>query len=397
MTSLGLAARFPRWRKRTRPLAPGIAAIVVKELRGRMRGRRTFAIVTLYLVLLSGFGWMLQRMNEEQINLSACRDFGQGCSGIGFAGQIAPFASAAVGQGIYVGLMMLLTLIVAVLAPASTAGAISGERERQTLDLLAVTPISSLAIVLGKLFSALAWVFVLILASIPVTALVFVFGGVAPDDVARGYVILLATAVGMGSIGLFFSALVRRTGASTGLTYVVTLALTVGTIFAWEFLHTTASRSTFTGFQKAPPEAILYFNPFIAHADVACGTQGGFGTWCTVTNAVFDGSSSLLGPILSGNTVGVTFDKTQAMDMPAVGGVLRGGNIGFPDVTVSGVPSSDAARDRLWPKTVASFAVLSVVLTVLSIQLVTPSRRWRPGLAVPVSIRRLFRRPRRDA
>ena len=40
---------------------------------------------------------------------------------------------------------------------------------------------------MGKLLSALAWVFVLILASIPVTALVFVFGGVAPDDVLRGY------------------------------------------------------------------------------------------------------------------------------------------------------------------------------------------------------------------
>ena len=38
--------------------------------------------------------------------------------------------------------------------PASTAGAISLEREKQTLDLLVTTPISSLAIVLGKLLSA---------------------------------------------------------------------------------------------------------------------------------------------------------------------------------------------------------------------------------------------------
>src|SRR4029079_10967376 len=106
-------------------------------------------------------------------------------------------------------------------------GAISSEREHQTLDLLAVTPISSLAIVLGKLFSALAWVFVLILASIPITALVFVFGGVAPDDVIRGYAVLFATVIGLGSVGIFFSALTRRTGASTGLTFVTTLALVI--------------------------------------------------------------------------------------------------------------------------------------------------------------------------
>ena len=41
------------------------------------------------------------------------------------------------------------------------------EREKQTMDLLAATPISSLAIVLGKLLSALSWILLLLLASIP--------------------------------------------------------------------------------------------------------------------------------------------------------------------------------------------------------------------------------------
>ena len=148
----------------------GISAIVVKELRGRMRGRRAFIVMTIHVLLLTLLAWMFQRLNEESL-----ANMGQ------FGGQ-ATYASASVGRGIFIGLMMLQTLMVAVLAPAATAGAISSEREHQTLDLLAVTPISSLAIVLGKLLSALAWVFVLILASVPVTALVFVFGGVAPDD-----------------------------------------------------------------------------------------------------------------------------------------------------------------------------------------------------------------------
>ena len=39
--------------------AGGIAAIGVKELRGRMRGRRAFVILTIYLVLLGGFSLMV--------------------------------------------------------------------------------------------------------------------------------------------------------------------------------------------------------------------------------------------------------------------------------------------------------------------------------------------------
>ena len=196
-----------------------------------------------------------------------------------YGGQ-ATYASAAVGRGVFLGLLMLQTLMVAVLAPAATAGAISSEREHQTLELLAVTPISSIAIVLGKLVSALAWVFVLVLASIPVTALVFVFGGVAPDDVVRGYVVLFATAIGLGSVGIFFSALTRRTGASTGLTFVTMLALVIGSIFVFAFLSSTAEISS-TGLRKQPSEAILYLNPFVAQADVACGTEDGeFGGTC---------------------------------------------------------------------------------------------------------------------
>ena len=84
----------------------------------------------------------------------------------GFGGTFS--ASAEIGRALFVAMLILLTLIVLVLAPASTAGAISLEREKQTLDLLITTPISSLAIVLGKLLSALSWILLLLLASIPV-------------------------------------------------------------------------------------------------------------------------------------------------------------------------------------------------------------------------------------
>ena len=83
---------------------------------------------------------------------------------------------------------------------------------------------------LGKLLSALSWVFLLLLASIPVTALVFTFGGVGPEDVIRAYAVLVGTAIVFGTIGLFVSALVKRTQAATVINLVTLLALTVGTL-----------------------------------------------------------------------------------------------------------------------------------------------------------------------
>lgn len=377
-----------RGRRPSISLPSGISAIIVKELRGRMRGRRAFVIITLHVLLLSVFAWMYQRLSEEEV---------KGLSS--FGGQ-ATYASATVGRSVFYGLMMVQTLIVAVLAPAATAGAISGEREHQTLDLLAVTPISSLSIVLGKLLSALAWVFVLILASIPVTALVFVFGGVAPDDVVRGYAVLFATVIGFGSIGIFFSAVTRRTGAATGLTFVTTIALAAGTWFVFNFLGDTAE-ITSTGLRKQPPESILYLNPFIAQADVICGTEdGAFGDACTVMAYVVPLQSNGLippdvKPVEPVPMPGIGIPGLEAprrgIDLPQDGAggaisrppVLRAFDVVQQDEQV--VPAQAAGfRDRFWPKAVLSLLVLAAILTTLSVQFVTPTRRWRPSLPGPV-------------
>jgi ABC-type transport system involved in multi-copper enzyme maturation permease subunit len=366
-------------------LPSGITAIVVKELRGRMRGRRAFIILTLYVLLLAGFAWMSQQIHQATVN------------GFESYGGQATFASASVGRGIFADLLMLQTLMIAVLAPAATAGAISSEREHQTLELLAVTPISSFAIVVGKLFSALAWVFVLVLASIPVTALVFVFGGVAPDDVLRGYGVLFATVIGLGSVGIFFSALTRRTGASTGLTFVVVIALVLGSQYLFDFLGKTADTGS-NGLRKQAPELILYLNPFVAQADVACGTEeGGFGGTCDslstilgTGNPIFPPSVDPTKPVPGLGGIGIqglaTDGGVQAPNVFVIPGGRGGALTGSGEVATTALV--DPFRDRFWPKTVISFLVLATILTMLSIQFVSPTRRWRPSLPGPMRRRR---------
>lgn len=333
-----------------RDVATGVAAVGVKELRGRMRGRRAFVILTIHLLLVAGFAWMVESLAE--------RSFVGG-----FGGAVS--ATAEIGRQLFLGLIMLLTLITLILAPASTAGAISLEREKQTLDLLTTTPISSLAIVLGKLLSALSWILLLLLASIPIAALVFTFGGVGPEDLLRAYVVLLGTAFAYGSIGLFISALVRRTQAATILNLVTVIVLTAGTAFVFTFWTAMTGNSGFLPDQPArdrglvesltrrPPEALMWFNPFVAQTDVMCGTDTGFGASCQLIAGV------------SG----------------------RGG--AFGDV-VGGADPFGVPRDSYWPRSLLAMGIVSVVLVILSVQLVSPTRRWR--LRVP----RPRRRPARS-
>ncbi|MCK9910255.1 ABC transporter permease subunit, partial [Microbacteriaceae bacterium K1510] len=53
------------------------------------------------------------------------------------------------------------------IAPALSAGAISGERERQTLHVLLTTQLTPQRIVLSKLMTSLAFIFLLFIASLP--------------------------------------------------------------------------------------------------------------------------------------------------------------------------------------------------------------------------------------
>jgi len=326
----------------------GLTAVGTKELRGRMRGRRAFVILTVYLVLLATFAWMMELILEQQ--------FGRGLGGS------AAFASASIGRGVFSALMMLETLLVVALAPAFTAGAISLEREKQTLDMLATTPISSLSIVVAKLFSALTYLFILVFASIPLTALVFVFGGVAPDDVVRGYLVLLATAIGLGALGLFFSALVKRTQAATIATYFGVLFVTLGTFFIFFFWNEMASAGGGRGIgpiKGRPPEALVWLNPYFAQADVMCGVEDGFGEWCGRVAFVTER------PIFGGLRPTLPVDPGTGF---GPGGVVN-------DVQPFGV-----VRDSFWPKSAIAWLAMAFVLVVASVQLVTPTRRWRPRL-----------------
>ncbi len=351
-----------------------------------MRGRRAFAVVTVYLVLLSVFAWGIYQLQREMAE--SRMGFGFDPSGGGVA------LSATVGQAIFSGLLVLETLLILVLAPAFTTGAISLEREKQTLELLVATPLSSLAMVLGKLFSALVYVILLILASIPLATIVFTFGGVGPEDLVKAYVFLFAVAFGAGAIGLFFSALLRRTQVATVATYLTTLALTLGATVLYVFWFAMAQGNTQgQGFiadqpRGTPPEGLLWLNPFIGDLDLMCATAiGGYSEACSAVNfitgeAANNGGGVVVqdGGFVQGDVVaeeGLAMPRPLPADCPPDAKCAV-----FDDIAVGPVqPQAFGQKtDLFWPSSALAFGTVGVLLSFLSSLLVSPTRRPLRGI-----------------
>src|SRR5437867_13398696 len=61
--------------------------------------------------------------------------------------------------------------LVALMAPSYAAGAITGEKERKTYELLISTPLEPGAVLFGKLLSALCYLTLLIMSSAPLMVL----------------------------------------------------------------------------------------------------------------------------------------------------------------------------------------------------------------------------------
>jgi ABC-2 type transport system permease protein len=112
---------------------------------------------------------------------------------------------------------VLVTLLV-------SADAISGERERGTLESLLLTPVSRRAIVLGKLVAALSLWFAAFVVSVPY---VWVLGrgvSIVRPALLLGLGVGTLLAVGLAALGLLVSALTSSNKLSLSISFFLLLA-----------------------------------------------------------------------------------------------------------------------------------------------------------------------------
>ena len=188
-----------------------INPVLQKELKTRMRGWRAAGMIGVYLIFLALTASFVMIMSRKEY----------------YRTTINP----ELALGGYIGLAIMQFVLISFIAPALTTGAISGEREKQTLDLLLCTRMTPLSIVIGKLFASISQIVLLIIASMPIFSTVFLFGGISIKELLELFGFFIIIAITFGSIGIFFSSYFKRTTAANVLSYGTIAFLYFGTIF----------------------------------------------------------------------------------------------------------------------------------------------------------------------
>lgn len=148
--------------------------------------------------------------------------------------------------------------IVALIVPVITASSISGEKERQTFDIMLTTCMSPFSIVLGKVASAVLRILFFVIAGMPIMALAFVAGGLSWSYLFYFILTIILLSLLSGSIGILCSALCRRSITAVVLSYVFYFF-----IYILTFLPVILRALLTDGERMGESMLILLINPFI--------------------------------------------------------------------------------------------------------------------------------------
>lgn len=176
---------------------PGVLAgpILTKELRVSSRRRRNFVLRGVYLAVLTAFVVLVWMGTFRWDSYGS------------YAYRVSRMALA--GRTIIVWIAWFQFVVLQFVTVIMLSTAISEEIYAKTLGVLMTTPIHSFQIVVGKLFSKILQLLVLLAASLPMLAVLRVLGGVPWNFVVASLCITLTTALLVASVTMFFSIVFR--------------------------------------------------------------------------------------------------------------------------------------------------------------------------------------------
>lgn len=184
--------------------------VLQHELLGNLRMIRAFVLLFFYLAAL-GVVVYIAWPQSQQLDLTTNPVEAQRLVNLFFLGQY---------------------VLASLMAPSFAAGAITGEKERKSYEMLLASPLKPGAIVLGKLLASLCHLAILIFASLPIVMLCLPLGGVSLYEVLAAYTALVLSVVTFGMISLATSSYFRRTASSLVVAYLLILPLgLIGALF----------------------------------------------------------------------------------------------------------------------------------------------------------------------
>ncbi|MHB0935066.1 MAG: hypothetical protein ACYDCO_04605 [Armatimonadota bacterium] len=199
---------FAAMREQSTRFHEAVRTIALWELRSFMRGWRAQLALFLCTAAIIGLGLFL--MHTAELNIK----------GQYSAEEEVIEEMARVGRFIFQWLTLLEAGLIFFLMPLLSAGTIIHGRRTGTLESLLMTSFTLPEIVTGKLAGAAGFFAVVMLCALPIFAIVFFYGGVAPWELLFSQLMLLATAGGVGAVGLYCSARFRHLRAALPCSYL---------------------------------------------------------------------------------------------------------------------------------------------------------------------------------
>ncbi|MBO8137706.1 MAG: ABC transporter permease [Desulfotomaculum sp.] len=218
--------------------------VLLKELRQRFRNYKAPLIFFIYLLVIGGF--ILAAMYLDWRH---------------FPSTFNPSRS----REIFIVLSLVQLIMLAFVTPGLTAGTISGERERQTLNVLLTTDLTPGGIVISKMISSCSFTLLLLVSTLPLYSIVLIYGGISPWQLLAVFSFYVVTMFLFAAIGMASSAFFRRTGVSTVTSYAVTAFLLAGTAFLAMFIYEVTVSNVYPRPDTLPAAAqlLLDINPVV--------------------------------------------------------------------------------------------------------------------------------------
>ena len=242
-----------RWRWWPASLLPRLAGpIFDKEMRVSSRRRRNYVLRFLYIgffTFLVACVWLNDIVHSTTSVYQASR-------------------MAAAGQAVITSILWFQFIAAQVIAVVMLSTSISDEIYKRTLGVLMTTPIGSFQIVIGKLASRLLQIVLLLAISLPLLAVVRVFGGVPWGFLLCGLCVTLTTVTFVGSLSLFFSIFTRQAYVA-----IIGTILMIGFLFGGlpallaALTHRIISSNTLEHW-------LSYVNPFLVMVDAMVALYG---------------------------------------------------------------------------------------------------------------------------
>ncbi|MGD8451081.1 MAG: ABC transporter permease subunit [Phycisphaerae bacterium] len=189
---MGILRDIAKWLWRLLPGNPILVRVVAMgSKRTRHLWARLIYLVALFVVLLVAGTGMLQSAQGR---------------------SLAELAKNSTQTFIWVSLVQLF--LMCFIAPVFCAGAITQEKDANTFHILLTTPMTNGQIVLGSLLSRIYFVWVLLLAGLPIFCITMIYGGVTTSEIFQSFGLAACTGLLTGSIAITISFLrigTRRT------------------------------------------------------------------------------------------------------------------------------------------------------------------------------------------